>query len=137
MAAALQLFAELEIVVDLAVEHELQRPVFIRHRLMAGAREIDDGQTSMGETDRSLDEESRVVWSAMNHRVPRPDEKVGPDVPLLEIDYGKDSAHRSVHLERRIIDDQETYAGCRTQAASSATTRSPAFPSHIGMVWPF
>ena len=51
MPASDELLAELGEVVDLAVEGEVDGSVLVRHRLLAVGREIDDGESAVGETD--------------------------------------------------------------------------------------
>ena len=67
---------KLDVVVDLAVEHELERAIFVRHRLMPSPRQVDDGQTAMAESDRAFHVESLVVWPAVEHGVPQPGDEV-------------------------------------------------------------
>src|SRR6516165_7013038 len=45
MARALQCFAQLDIVVDLTVEDDGDRPILIKNRLLAGLH-VDDGEPS-------------------------------------------------------------------------------------------
>src|SRR5262249_46296498 len=62
--------SQLEIVVDLAIEDDPHRPVFVGHRLMTGT-EVDDGQTPHRhpESSRAADVGPLVVWPAVpNHR---------------------------------------------------------------------
>ena len=46
--------ALLEVVVDLAVERDPDRPVLVRHRLMAGRAQVDDAEPAMREHDASV-----------------------------------------------------------------------------------
>ncbi len=65
-ALAFQALAQLQVIVDLAIE---------RHDgLMPGRREVDDGQTSMGETqaDDRIDPQPLIVRAAMNDGVRHP-----------------------------------------------------------------
>ena len=55
------------VVVDLTVERDPARSVFVRHRL-ATARSIDDRQTTMAERDARSIEESVAIGAAMSHR---------------------------------------------------------------------
>ena len=78
MLTALQLRPEFEIVVDLAIEGDPNRPVFIGHRLAAVRREIDDAQATVTEADISsrLDPHTAVVRTAMAHRVAHLNQKL-------------------------------------------------------------
>ena len=53
VARPFQLLAELQVVVDLAVEGDPHRPVLVRHRLVAGDQ-VHDRQPAMRECDRSI-----------------------------------------------------------------------------------
>jgi hypothetical protein len=46
-----QLCPQFSVVIDLAVEHDLQAPIGTTHRLLAGFAEIDDGQPTVTEPD--------------------------------------------------------------------------------------
>jgi hypothetical protein len=61
--------AELDVVVDLAIEDQPDRAVFISHRLMPGRREIYDGQPPMAESDAAIDIQTAIVRTAMQHGV--------------------------------------------------------------------
>jgi len=50
-----QLFAELDVVVDLAVEDDPERAVLAGHRLESLVREVDDGKPAMDETGIIMD----------------------------------------------------------------------------------
>src|SRR5687767_4593735 len=65
----LQLFPDCLVVVDLAVEHDPDRAVLVRERLMPGG-EIDDAQPSMAERGTMVGVEPRVIRSAMREHVP-------------------------------------------------------------------
>ena len=49
----LQLVLQLEVVVDLAVEHDREPPVGALHRLMAGRRQVENRQTPEAEAHRA------------------------------------------------------------------------------------
>jgi hypothetical protein len=51
-------------VVDLAVEHDDDRAVFVEQRLLAG-RDVDDGQAAVAEPDAGLDVQAALVRAAM------------------------------------------------------------------------
>jgi hypothetical protein len=56
--------AEDPMVVDLSIEGNPHAVVLIRHRLVA-ARNIDDRQTAMSETDRPIEPQARAVRPSM------------------------------------------------------------------------
>src|SRR5262249_20784464 len=64
MAASDQTLAQLDVVVDLAVQHRPDRGVLVRNRLVAGF-EIDDRQAPLPQRDRSLGVIAFVVGAAM------------------------------------------------------------------------
>ena len=63
----LQLGADVGEVVDLAVEDDLDRPVLVAERLIAG-REVDDAQPAVAEADPRVDEIAGGVRAAMRER---------------------------------------------------------------------
>ncbi len=67
----LELRPQLPVVVDLAVEDELHRPLRGPHRLVAERREVDDREAGMPEADArgAVDEDSLIVGAAMPHRL--------------------------------------------------------------------
>ena len=91
--AASSSLAKLDVVVDLAVEHELERAIFVRHRLVARARQVDDRQPAMAQSDRPVDIQSLVVRAAMEHGVPEPSDSFRSDRPVPKINDGENSAH--------------------------------------------
>ena len=74
MAERQELLAELEVIVDLAVEGDGEAAVFARHRLMPAA-DIDDRKAAMAETDleapvgRIVKRVARAIRAAMGHQV--------------------------------------------------------------------
>src|SRR5438309_9741422 len=66
MALAIEEPSQFAIVVDLAVEHDDQRVVFVRDRLMP-AFHIDDGQTARPQRRARLVEEPLTVRTAVTH----------------------------------------------------------------------
>ncbi|KAF5031237.1 hypothetical protein DSECCO2_629830 [anaerobic digester metagenome] len=63
------------VVVDLAVEDDLERSVLVSHRLATLVGEIDDREAAMGEADRPGEERSFAVGPAMSQPLcHRPDE---------------------------------------------------------------
>jgi hypothetical protein len=61
-------FSELLEVVDLAVEDDLDRAIFVADRLVP-AGQVDDGQTTMRQTDPRLDPEALGIGPAMGDRI--------------------------------------------------------------------
>src|SRR2546422_2594122 len=76
MAAALEGGAQLGMVVDLAVIHDVERSAVVVHRLMP-ARNVDDRETAMRQSDASLVEDAEIVRAPMRHGIPHPDELEG------------------------------------------------------------
>src|SRR5262245_1939346 len=68
MAVRLQLFLQLAIVVDLAVEDHADALFDVPHRLVAAA-EIDDREPPVSEPDAVLREDAAVVRAAVDERV--------------------------------------------------------------------
>src|SRR5438874_3235768 len=66
MALAIEEPSQFAIVVDLAVEHDDQRVVFVPDRLMP-AFHIDDGQTARTQRRARLVEEPLIVGTAVTH----------------------------------------------------------------------
>ena len=65
---ALELGTERREVVDLAVEDDPHRTVFVRKGLLSGG-DVDDAQPAMGEADTFTDVETVRVGSAMSNAV--------------------------------------------------------------------
>jgi len=68
VAQFFQLLAQLEIVVDLAVEDDPRAAVLVVNRLRS-AFEIDDREAAHSEADRAVDVKAVVVGTAMPDRV--------------------------------------------------------------------
>jgi hypothetical protein len=68
VAALLEFRAKIGVVVDLTVEYDLERAVFVGHGLMAGGN-IDDTQATVTEAELVFDENAGVVGPAMRHHV--------------------------------------------------------------------
>src|SRR2546422_11650119 len=54
MSSRLQAGFQLEVVVDLAVVHERERPVLVHHRLPGRRRKVDDTDTPMSEPEPAV-----------------------------------------------------------------------------------
>ena len=93
VAVALQLRAELLVVVDAAVEHGDQAQLGVHHRLGAGLGQVDDGQPAMGQRDRAVVPQAVPVGSAGLHH--RGDAIDGRDVggPPVEPELATQPAH--------------------------------------------
>ena len=94
VALALQLIAELSVVVDLAVEHHGDRPVLVVDRLVA-AGQIDDAQPRHAEADAVRDHRASVVGTPMRdrraHLLERTLQLRASEVPSMQ---SRDPAHR-------------------------------------------
>ena len=71
MAGASSSGPDVGVVVDLAVEDDPDRAVFVRQRLMAG-RQIDDAQPAVAERRPIVEELTRIVRAAMRDDVAHP-----------------------------------------------------------------
>jgi hypothetical protein len=86
------------VVVNLAVEHDPDGAVLIRHRLVAGG-DVDDRQTSMRQTDGAIDEQPLAVRAAMPHDVAHPRQTTFVDATLrIKCDDSSDAAHKDFRL---------------------------------------
>ena len=68
MPARFQPPAQLAIIVDFAVEDELDRAVFVTKRLIA-AGDVDDLEPPHRQTDSPVDEVARAIGTAMRQRI--------------------------------------------------------------------
>ncbi len=66
---ARELGAQLDVVVDRAVEDEHVRAVRAHHRHVAARREVEDGEAARAERDAVVGPEAGVVGAAMDHRL--------------------------------------------------------------------
>ena len=92
---ALELVAELVVVVELAVLDRPDRAVLVRERLVA-ALDVDDAQPPDAERDAGRRVRAAVVRAAVRHRVGHPVEDVGRDDPSRlapDLDDSADPAH--------------------------------------------
>ena len=64
VSARLEIAPQLEVVVDFAVEHDPDRPVFVGHRLLA-AGAVDDGQAAVAKREPGRVMNSAAVRTAM------------------------------------------------------------------------
>jgi hypothetical protein len=68
VAASFELVAEIGVVVDFAIERNVQSLVFVSHRLMAG-RYVDDTQSAVTQADIPVDKKTCVIRPAMSNNI--------------------------------------------------------------------
>ena len=68
VAARFQGFAEIRVIVNLAVVDDVERAVLVGHRLMA-RRDINDAQTAVAQAHTPVNEDALVVRPAMRNHV--------------------------------------------------------------------
>ena len=73
-----ELVAQFNVVVDLAIEDDLQRTVVRRHWLIRGMRHVDNGQAPMGQTDAVVASKPirTVVRATMNKTISHQSKKI-------------------------------------------------------------
>src|SRR5260370_4758484 len=76
MPAVDQALAEIVMVVDLAVEHDRRRFIFVENRLVA-TRHVDDAQAAKREARNIVDKQTAVVRAAVDDRFAHSLENVG------------------------------------------------------------
>src|SRR5206468_9908622 len=95
MAAALQVAADLAVVVNLAVEDDPDGTVFIRRRLLTGAQ-IDDAQSAVRQGGVGVEVETRFVRSAVGENVAHADRtRPGVVVDAISCNESGDAAHQA------------------------------------------
>ena len=93
VTARLEVQAELVVVEDLAVEDRPDRPVLVRHRLVARRREVDDPQPRVQEKGILEPARRRAVGPAMADRA-----QDLVDAPVVDVDGAEragDTAHQA------------------------------------------
>ena len=125
-----ELPAQREVVVDLAVEDDLDRSVLVRHRLVGCRRQVDDRQAAEGEPDVALRRQPQAVAvrPAVHHRVPH----AGEDVRVDGLrGRGREPADDSAHFEavppgteQRLGIRPRTYSACRPRSRVAPECRS-------------
>ena len=95
----LELHAQLEIVVDLAVEDHPQRPVGVREGLMP-RRKVDDGQPAHREARGTVDVIALVVRAAVRDEVVGPLQQGLIGNATVAVNHAADSAHRAILAKR-------------------------------------
>ena len=97
-AQCFELLPHLGVVVDFAVEHDLQPAVLVGHRLVGHRREIDDRQPPVAEADPSVSRhpDAAAVRTAMGHGVAHPaDVRLGEDKRrVIKRNAADDAAHQ-------------------------------------------
>ena len=84
---------ELAIVVDLAVEDDDLRPIFVENRL-SPASQIDDAEPAHPEAHGALQVDALVVWPPMRDRPAHPPNRGGRDRPgRIFVNDADDAAH--------------------------------------------
>ena len=91
VAGALELAAQLWVVVELAVLDDVDGAVLVRYRLVAGL-EVDDREPAGGEADGPVDEDSVAVGAAVEQPRAHAREPLGVDGPARR-DDSADPAH--------------------------------------------
>jgi hypothetical protein len=61
--------AKLSVVVNLAVENNMDRPVVVAHRLCSGISRIEDRQAAMGEKSIPIMKDTFSIRTTMSHRL--------------------------------------------------------------------
>jgi hypothetical protein len=82
VAASDQLLADRPVIVDLPVENNGDRTIFIADRLMAGCK-VDDAEAAHAEADPALGEEPIIVRAAMRHHVAHTTQYGGIDARVV------------------------------------------------------
>src|SRR5919108_1851137 len=100
VALLLELVPELAIVVDLAVEHDPDGGVLVRHGLLA-AGQVDDAQTAHAERHTVSEIDAFLVRSAMDHDAAHIPDLLFEDRPSVPPHDSGDTAHVTVSLRSR------------------------------------
>ena len=94
VAASDEIASEIGVVVDLAIENDNDRSVFIKDRLLSAA-EVDDAQPSMAEADVVLDKITVIIRTAMRlSRCHALDEAALDGFSRVEVDDPANPAHK-------------------------------------------
>src|SRR5215475_4472070 len=64
MPASLQILSQLQVVVNLAVEDDRERMIFVTDGLVAG-REVDDAEAAHPQSDRAIQKKSVIVGASI------------------------------------------------------------------------
>lgn len=88
MAALEEFRSQLQVVVDLSVEDDLERAVFIGHRLVA-AGQVDNAQATVTQRATLIQVTTKTVGAAMSDAVAHgPDERFGGALPATGDETG-------------------------------------------------
>jgi hypothetical protein len=68
MSAVFDVFGEIQIIIDLAIENNRDRPILIENRLMP-ARNVNDRKTTMTKTGATVKIEPFVIRPPMNKHI--------------------------------------------------------------------
>src|SRR6266700_3137571 len=84
-------------IVDFSIEDNVNRSVFIGHRLMS-AGDVNDRKTTMPETDVAIDIGARIVWTAMRDDITHSRQRdfVNRTIQLFWDCDATNSTHRSL-----------------------------------------
>src|SRR5665647_2216897 len=82
-------------VVDLTVECEHHRRIVVGHRLVRGARQVNDAQPRMAEADSLFEPRSPVVRPSMRHTLAHAFELGAPNRRSAEAQDAADSTHQT------------------------------------------
>jgi hypothetical protein len=95
VASGNQIFPQLDVVVNLTVEHNPDGAIFIAQRLMAGG-EVNDAKPPHPNANPSLCEDSIVIGAAVGHDVAHAADNsgVGPRI-FAEFEHTRDPAHEN------------------------------------------
>jgi hypothetical protein len=97
VAMALQLVAQLAIVVDLTVLNDNDAAVFVGNRLITG-NEIHYREAPRGKPDCPVSERSVAVWSSMRKPLAHRLERVPLNLDIVERHNSADAAHQPLPL---------------------------------------
>ena len=119
MSARDELRAQIEVVVDLAVERDPDGAVLVAHRLRAGRGEIDDGQAAMTEGDGAVDVHAGAVGSAVRNDLRHARDQIAVGGPgEIAVQEAADAAHAGSSTDGR----ERT---CRAAFAVSGAAANP------------
>ena len=99
MPAPVEFSAQCAVIVDLAIEDDLQRAIFVGQRLVAAVN-IDDFQPAHRQADIAFDEIAVVVRPAMAQPVVHGRQQFPPDRFPVKMDDAADSAHKKLWKSR-------------------------------------
>ncbi|SRR5260370_19767935 len=93
VATGLQVFAQFLVVVNLAVENDPERLIFIGDRLVTGLN-VDNAEAAHGQSDVLLDKETVVIGPAVDDLLVHRRQGVAADLlSSIRLDNATDSTH--------------------------------------------